>query len=214
MKDFLTKLLSVVLGIAITFTVQGILDRSRAKKDVRSALELVRTELTTNVEDIGVMSDYLRNERAAAQYFIDHRRTLAKCPADSIAYHSSMLFADASITMSHDALELLKNSSLFQKIGDRNLSMKIIRAYDTCQSISSALNQHITHRNNQFENSVNEKTASLFASGGAISIKEYIKTDYGFYAVRWITTQGPVDKYADVTDIEDAIAAINAYLGE
>ena len=96
MKDFLSKLLSVVLGIAITFTVQGIMDRKHTKKDVRAALELVRTELNTNIDDIGVMTDYLKKERAAAQYFIDHRKTLAKCPADSISYHSSYLFADAT----------------------------------------------------------------------------------------------------------------------
>ena len=212
MKDFFTKLLSVVLGIAITFSVQGILDRAHNKKEVRSALELVRTELTTNLEDIGVMTDYLEQERAAAQYFIDHRKTLARCPVDSVKHYSGLLFADASINTSSDALEMLKNSSLFQKIGDRQLSMKIIRAYDTCQSISAVLNQHVTNRNNRFEASVNDKTAALFASDGTISIKDYIKTAYGFYAIRWITSQASIDQYADVSDIEGALAAINAYL--
>lgn len=212
MKDFLTKLLSVVLGIAITFTVQGIMDRKHTKKDVRAALELVRTELGTNIDDIGVMTDYLKKERAAAQYFVDHRKTLAKCPADSISYHSSFLFADATISMSSDALELLKNSSLFQKIGDRPLSMKIIRAYDTCQTISATLNQLVIDRNAHFEASINDKTAALLAPTGSISIKDYIKTDYGYYAIRRITSQASIDQYADITDIEEAIAAINDYL--
>ena len=54
---FLGRMLSVTLGIVITFTVQGILDRQRDKKSVRTALELVRKELTTNLEDIAVLGE-------------------------------------------------------------------------------------------------------------------------------------------------------------
>ena len=214
MKDFLSKLLSVVLGIIITFTLQGFKDKAHTKKEVRSALELVRTELNTNIEDIREMADYLKQERASAQYFVDHRKTLAKCPADSIRHHSSILFADAAISTSSDALELLKNSSLFQKIGDRNLSMKIIRAYDTCQTISASLNQLVTNRNNRFDAVINDKTAALVVPDGDISIKEFIKTSYGFYAISGLTTQAGVDKYTDISDIEAAIEAINHYLSE
>lgn len=212
MKAFLSDLLSVVLGITITFMVQGILDRSQTKKEVRAALELVRTELGANIDDIGVMTGYLKEERAAANYFINHRSTLAQCPADSVSYHSSILFADASISISSDALELLKNSSLFQKIGDQSLSMKIIRAYDTCQSIAAVLNQHVIDRNDHFDATVNEKTAAAFAPEGFISIQDYIVTDYGYYAVSRITSQASIDAYADITDIEEAVAAISAYL--
>ena len=45
-----------------------------------------------------------------------------------------------------------------------------------------------------------------------LSIKDYIKTDYGYYAIRRITSQASIDQYADITDIEEAIAAINDYL--
>ena len=212
MKEFLSNLLSVVLGIAITFAVQAIIDRSQTKKDIRAALELVRTELGTNIDDIGVMTDYLNQERAAARYFIDHRQTLDSCPAASVSHHSGILFADASISISSDALELLKNSSLFPKIGDQSLSMKIIRAYDTSQSIAAVLNQHVIDRNNHFEATINEKTAALYASDGFISIRDYIKTDYGYYALSRITSLADIEAYADITDIEDAIAAISTYL--
>ena len=210
--DFFVKMLSVVLGIVITFSVQGIINRAQSRRNVRSGLELVRTELTANIDDIRTMTEYLDEERASARYLFSHRNELDRCPADSVNYHAGVIFADASITLSRDALDLLTVSTLFPKIGNNQLSMKIIRAYDTCQSISAVLNQHVTNRNNRFEASVNDKTAALFASDGTISIKDYIKTAYGFYAIRWITSQASIDQYADVSDIEDALAAINAYL--
>ena len=63
---FISDLLSVILGIIITFTIQGRVDHSSDKKEVRSALELVRTELQTNMDDIGIMADYLIQEGRSA----------------------------------------------------------------------------------------------------------------------------------------------------
>ena len=153
MKDsvtnFFANVLSVILGIVITFSIQGIINRSQDRKNVRSALELVRSELATNVEDISIMADYLKQEQAAARYFLNHAEDLDQCPVDSVTLHSSILFSDVSITLCNDAIELLKTSSLFQKIGDNPLSMKIIRAYDCCSICAQNLNRHIATRNDQ-----------------------------------------------------------------
>ena len=208
----MSNLISVVLGIVITFSVQGLIDRFAVRKEVRSALELVRTELSANKEDIGVMADYLVQERRSAEYFLSHRHDLSRCPSDSTDYHSGVILADASITLSRDALEMMTMSSLFQKIGDGPLAMKIIRAYDTCGNIVSSLNQHIAARDARFEGSVNEKTVGKYASGGSIDMAGYLKTDYGLYSVRWLTTQVDPARLADVSDIDAALDAINAYL--
>ena len=55
-SSFLSNVLSVILGIVITFTVQGIINRTNEKREVRSALDLVRSELVTNAEDIAIMT--------------------------------------------------------------------------------------------------------------------------------------------------------------
>ena len=78
-KSFLLNALSVILGIVITFTVQGMIDRSSDKADVRSALFLVRAELAKNMEDIDLMSDYLVQERESASYLISHMDDLSSC---------------------------------------------------------------------------------------------------------------------------------------
>lgn len=210
--NFFFHLLSVVMGIIITFTIQGRVNRLADRKNVRSALELVRSELVTNREDIGTMSDYLQQERYAAQYFLDHRYSIRKCPVDSINLHSGILFADVSITMCQDALELLKRSSIFQKIDDNLLSMKIIRAYDACLSIATNVNRHIAVRDERFEKSVNDNTVRRLARKGNIDICEFIQTDYGVYCVTCLSPQGAPSLYTDVSDLDEAILAIDKYL--
>lgn len=213
-SSFLTGLLSVILGIFITFTIQGMIDRSSDRKNVRSSLELVRSELVRNIEDISIMKDYLYKEKQSAQYLLDHKDSLDKCPLDSLNYHRGIVFADVAMSLSHDAQELLKMSSVFQKIGNNDLSMKLIRAYDCCVTIVNTLNRHIADRDARFENSIDKETAGLFAKEGSIDLENYLKTDYGYYAIKWLTTQSDPALFTDVTDLEDAISAIDVYLGK
>ena len=211
-KRFFLSCLSVIMGICITFTTQGILDRAHTRKEVRSALWLVRTELTTNLEDINYITEYLQQEQASAQYLVSHRNDLASCPKDTISFHSGIILADVNATISNDALELLQSSSLFQKLGNSLLSMKIIRAYDTCQLIVDVVNHHISDRNDRFENSINENNVNLIAADGYLDITDFINTDYGLYSLRWLTNQVVSEQTADVADIQEALSAIDDYL--
>ena len=106
-KTFLLDVSSVILGIAITFSVQGIIDRSQEKQDIRAALDLVRSELKTNIADVSDMADYLYSERTAARYLLEHRKNLKACPDSLVKEYSGIIFANASITLCDDALELL-----------------------------------------------------------------------------------------------------------
>ena len=103
--------------------------------------------------------------------------------ADTVKYHLGMVNADVTVVFPHDALELLKMSSLFQKIGDNALSMKIIRAYESCSYMTISMDRHITERNAQ----------------PADSLYHWIE----IHDTRVI---------ADPTDIDKAITAINVFL--
>ena len=146
LRDFVNKLLPVVTGIAITFTLQGIVNRSHERKSVRSAMELVRTELKSNLHDIDHLTDFLKQEVISAQYLSDHQHDLASCPADIVKYHKGQVNAYVSLALSQNALELLKMSSLFPKVGDNDLSMEIIRAYDACELLQTDINRHYSNR--------------------------------------------------------------------
>ena len=153
-----------------------------------------------------------RTEKKAAAYFNDHRKTLGDCPGDSLDYYMGILFADASISVCSDALELLKNSSLFQKIGDEALSMKIIRAYDTCGAIVTTMNRHISERTERFDRAVTVDTAGQYTYGGHIDIRKFLQAPYGVYSVQWVAGQPDPSVFNDVSDVLAAVEAIDAYI--
>lgn len=187
--DFVNRLLPVVTGIAITFTVQGMVNRAHTRREVRSALQLVRTELTSNREDVAVLKEYFQNEMTSARYLrknadlVKKLKRLDESTAETIKYHLGIVGADVTVVFPHDALELLKMSSLFQKIGDNGLSMKIIRAYDSCSQMAISADRHIAERNAQ-------PTDSLY---------------------NWIELHDP-RVFVESEDIDKAITAINVYL--
>ena len=45
--DFVNRLLPVVTGIAVTFTVQGMVNRAHTRRDVQSALQLENTRISS-----------------------------------------------------------------------------------------------------------------------------------------------------------------------
>lgn len=211
-KSVLLDSISIILGVFVTFWIQDLIDQSHDREEVRSALWLVRTELTNNLEDINILNEYLNQENASAKYFLRHRNDIDSCPADSIAYHSGMILAAVNATVSNDALEFLQSSSLFPKIGNSLLSMKIIRAYDSSQLTVDIANKHIEDRNERFEDFINDNNVNQIASQGAINIPAFIKTDYGLYSMMWITNQVVTDQTGDISDIKEALTAIDDYL--
>lgn len=188
-KSFFAELVAVVLGIVITFAGQGMIDRAHDRKEVRSALQLVRTELISNRDDISELRTVLEQVQQSARYLADNSALLQNVHAldsadlSTLTYHQSMVFADISLSLPHDVLELLKTSSIFQKIGDNALSMKIIRAYDCCQVMVESIDRHFVAKSSQTDEDL----------------------------PKWLLNHSPLP-YTDPADIDKAITAINVFL--
>lgn len=210
--SFFTNMLAVILGIVITFSIQAMIDRAQDRRDVKAALALIRTELAANREDIGTMRELLEQERCSAAYIVNHRASLKECPADSVRYHCGIVNSELSITLSHDALELLKMSSLFQKIGSNDLSMKIIRAYDACTFAAATLNGRISDRNEQLQDLIDEQLTDQHTSDWIVIISRLVQTEKGLYFFRQLTSPSATGMFDELSEIDEALAAIDAVL--
>ena len=70
--DFISDLMSVILGIVITFAIQGMIDRSHDRKEVASALDLVRTERAERRVERGWLED-VRLRQVGDEYLVLRR---------------------------------------------------------------------------------------------------------------------------------------------
>jgi len=132
---FIANILAVILGIVITFSIQGVIDKRNEKENVRSALQLVENELKDCRGNFQTFMEYVELNSKAAGYILDHSDDLFSCPKDSLLSCNKILRSTQIITMPSDALELLKTSSLFHAIGNNDLSVTILRTYNMCQAM-------------------------------------------------------------------------------
>lgn len=210
MQKFGLKCLVKFLAVIVSFLIHGVANKEADRKDIRYALETVRTELVSNAEDVRQIYDHLVQERKSAEYLLEHRTGLDKCPADSVTFHGRMIRSDVEVKMSDNASTLLRTSPVSQMIDGNGLLMKIIRAYDTCALIASNQSRRTEARDARFGLFINGQTA--FSPGNATDIHRLIKSEAGLYAVSWITSQPDPSVVADVTDIRDAIDGIDKVL--
>ena len=64
------------------------------------------------------------------------------------------------------------------------------------------------------ESSVNELTARQFASTGSIDIRNFVRTEYGRYVISRLANRTGLESIADITDIREAVEAIDSFLGK
>lgn len=164
---FFGDILSVMLGIFITFGIQGMIDRRAERKDVKSALALVREELVVNKGSLEEVINLISSEKDAAVYIRNNAGQLSKCNQDTLNLKNAFLTSEYFFTVTDDALELLKTSSLFQKMNDNELALSIIKAYDYLDVNSQAFNKHEKYKTSVLEEANNSraKKAALTNSG-------------------------------------------------
>jgi len=202
---FLSNIAAVILGIVITFSIQGIIDQSNEKDDVNSALSLVREELCGCLSDISQSAQIMDMEHYSSLYIVSQADSIDACPPDSLEYYGQTLIKEMILTLPNDALELLKSSSLFPKIGDNSLSLKIIRAYDQCEAVAT-----LFRRSQQIKT---ERISDIRKSGEFI-ISKTVKTKEGLNLIKSLGIQDGTYIRNGIPDIEDAIAAIDQYLAK
>lgn len=211
-SSFFPNILSVVLGIFITFGIQGMIDRRHEKKEVSSALELVLEELNSNKNDLQEVIGLVGMELDAANFMLDNAGGFDSCAADSLSYWNSVLGTGYFFTVTDDALELLKSSSLFQKINDKNLALSIIKAYDYFNADSKAFDTHEQYKVSLFmaANTEKAKNESLSFSGKELLERFYSSPEAKYFLKSVVEMSGTPFLGMGLSDIDDAMSRIQA----
>jgi len=211
---FVANVLAVILGIIITFSLQGITDKHSQKKNVRSALQLVEDELKGCRNDLQTCVEMMELESKAAGYILEHSDDLFSCPKDSLSYYGTIVISEMILTVPSDALELLKSSSLFPAIGDNVLSMKILRAYDQCKAQQQIFSHHESTKNDIFYKASNNNLTGGKKGDSYISLDKLCRDPQGKTLLVRLKMGDTNSIITGLSDLENAIDAIEEYLDD
>lgn len=162
---FFRDFFAIILGILLTFWGQGIYDKYQMQKNTNDALTLVRDELNENLTRLKYAEQAIYDDIEAAKFLVRYQNNYENAPADSLDICTSTTFLIKYSYTTDDAMELLKNSSIFQEIDEPKLALQIIEAYAS-----------ITLFNNLYTAFYNEK-AELIKEATTPEIAQFINND-------------------------------------
>lgn len=151
---YIMNFVAVCLGIIITFAGQGIINRHVERSEVKSSLTLVKNELQDNLSYIEFADSVLEVYSEAARFLIRYEGHYSDAPKDSMAAYCNIPLTVFEITHSDEALELLKNSNLFTKIKDLDLSLEIIHTYGAIADEMTLVKLYNEHKNDYLEDAM------------------------------------------------------------
>lgn len=212
--SFISNIIAVVLGIFITFGIQGLIDRRVERKEVLSALELVREELESNKDNLEQVIGLLAAEKEAAEFLCENAGNLREFDEDTVKARHVVLFSEMFFTVTDDALELLNSSSLFQKINDNALALGIIRAYDYLDANARAFNLHEKYKMAQGEktNTVKARKAAIHDNGLDFYVQFYSSEEAVYFLKSVIGMADDSFLKTGLSEIDATIADIEARL--
>lgn len=160
---YLMNFVAVCLGIVITFAGQGLINRHAERNEVESSLMLVKNELQDNLSYIEFADSVLAGYSAAAEFLIRYEGHYSEAPLDSMVTYCNVPLTVVEITHSEEALELLKNSNLFTKIKDLDLSLEIIHTYGAIADEMKLVKFYNEHKNDYLEEAMTENVKEVLS---------------------------------------------------
>lgn len=144
--DFFRNFIAVILGIVITFAGSDYISERNTQKEVEKSLMLVKSELMLNREEMKSMGETVSFEQNAARYLFQYKNRISEISSDSVRIYTPSLFQWSKFGFISDAMEMLKSSTLIQKIKNKELSLQIIKIYGTIKSAENTFDIYMNYK--------------------------------------------------------------------
>lgn len=140
--DYFRQFSIVTAGVVVTFVGSHWVSQYATDKEIESTMRLLAQELENNKTKLNVFIEKHENDRIIAKYFIDNKFDVRKIAIDTLIKYKSFISQLSSFRYSADALDVLKGSSLMQKIENKDLLLSLINTYQGFKNIQESVGEY------------------------------------------------------------------------
>jgi len=216
--SFTTNFVAVCLGIIITFAGEGYISSKNEEKEVKKSLELIKSELEQNLEEMQMGDDFMELSAGASRFLVEYEGRYEEAPKDSMVKYANVPFCKLQLTVSHNALELMKNTGNFAKMKDLELALGIIGAYRIADGNIEMFDEYCRNKDEYLEKAMTDECNALFASDTVTAVavwSTFASTVEGRQFVREMERmQMYHNPKPSIQYIEATIDAINEYIND
>lgn len=138
--DYVRQTSIVVIGVLITFAGSEVVTRCSEQKDIKSTMLLIRDELKMNRKNFdNILSEFGKDEHLSA-LLVTHDMNCRAIPEDSLKQFRSSIGQVRGFIYTRNALDILKNSMLMQKISDKEFLLSLTDVYETLEGYKMSVN--------------------------------------------------------------------------
>lgn len=202
--DYFRQLSVVILGIIVTFMASDIVTGYAEKREITNALQLVKEELELNKQEMQRILERIRLEQEACEYVLKYRNCLEKASEDTLKMYRNIPFQVRSFIYTKDAIELLKTSSLFQKVQPKALTLQIIKAYNDLEITALLVKSFYDTKSSYTEHLLHTGTFDFYDKEQYVSVRNYWK-NFLFTREGWNTCNHVVNNFSSLSPFQNSL---------
>lgn len=131
--DYIRQFSIVAAGIIVTFVGSSLITEYNQQKEVASVMQLVKSELEQNRQSVERLESCVFKDQQMSRYMIDSDFNVYSIDQDTLRKYVWFVSSLTSLDYTSDALEVLKNSSLMQQVGDKKMLLDLLTTYQTLE---------------------------------------------------------------------------------
>lgn len=138
--DYVRQISVVVIGILITFAGSNLITNCSEKRDIQSTMLLIKEELKRNKQQFEyIVSEFSKDERLST-LLVENNMNCRAISEDSLKQFNRIMGHIRSYSYTRNALDILKNSMLMQKISDKEFLLSLSEIYETLEGFKLSMN--------------------------------------------------------------------------
>lgn len=177
MGDYIRQTSIVVIGVLITFTGSELVTNCSEQKDIKSTMLLIRDELKNNRTKFeNIVSEFSEDEQLS-DLLMRHDMNMRTIPEDSLRLFATTLGHIRGFAYTRNALNILQNSMLMQKIPDKEFLLSLVEVYERLEGFKLSINGFYDMKEEvttPFHLSLTDEQAELLYDGGYASWDIYL----------------------------------------
>lgn len=205
--DYVRQTSIVVIGVLITFVGSELVTRCSEQKDIKSTMLLIRDELRNNKDKFkGAISEFNNDERIST-LLVEHDMKFRTIPEDSLRQFGFVLGHFRIFSYRRNAMDLLKNSMLMQKISDKEFLLSLIEVYETLEGFKTLITEYYDMKGqavNPFHLTLTDEQFNSLLEGGYEmweiylsdkTVRNFMRTPMEFFNSNYkISVEQEIDK--------------------
>ena len=128
-SGFLTNLLGVMLGIALTFGGNALWQQYEEKQRIKEMLILIRNELETNKVWFQNHDQLITKDQQLYKKILEAKGKISSIPKDTISDYFTQVLSWSDYQLSTSAWQIFQNSEMIQKMTNKELVIRITDCY-------------------------------------------------------------------------------------